>query len=102
MDENGIFMTYFMLELTDGFQERLAFNITNCSAYLNNGNSCIFICKIPIKPAFDFIGYMGNHLYGSTAIVTAALLLKYRPINFPGGYIGILVQTFINKSFIVA
>ena len=38
MDENGIFMSYVMLELTDGLQERLAFDIAHGTAYLNDGD----------------------------------------------------------------
>ena len=31
-------MSHIELELTNCFQERLAFNITNCSSHLDNGN----------------------------------------------------------------
>ena len=49
MNKNGIVMSHIMLELTDGFQERLTLNITNCTAYLDDGNSvlirCFLLCK---------------------------------------------------------
>ena len=38
MNQNCIVMPHIKLELTDGFQKRLAFDITNCSSDLDNGN----------------------------------------------------------------
>ena len=41
MNEDGIFTSDFMLELSDGFKERLAFDITYGSTYFDNGNLSI-------------------------------------------------------------
>ena len=38
MDQDRIFMTDFMLELTDCLQERLTFNITDGTADLDDGD----------------------------------------------------------------
>ena len=38
MDQNGIFVPHLMLELTDGLQERLALDITDGTADLNDGD----------------------------------------------------------------
>ena len=38
MDQDCIVMSYIKLELTDGFQEGLALDITNSSSNLDNGN----------------------------------------------------------------
>ena len=38
MDQHGILMSYFMLELTDGLQEGLALDIAHGTAHLNDGN----------------------------------------------------------------
>ena len=38
MDQDCIVMSHIELELTDCFQERLTFNITDCSSHLDNGN----------------------------------------------------------------
>ena len=43
MDKDRIVMSHIMLELTDGFQERLALNITDCTTNLDDGNS-VFVC----------------------------------------------------------
>ena len=38
MDQDRIVMSHVVLELADGFQEWLAFDITDCSSDLDNGN----------------------------------------------------------------
>lgn len=49
MDKDRIVMSHIMLELTDGFQERLALNITDCTTNLDDGKFCprlrILLCK---------------------------------------------------------
>ncbi len=42
-------MSFFMLELTNGFQERLTFDVTNSSTDFNNGNFRILSGWIAIK-----------------------------------------------------
>ena len=95
-------MSDFVLELTDGFQKRLTFNITNGSAHLDDGDSGSCIRKIAVKPAFDLIGDVRDNLNGSSAVVAAAFLLKYGPVDLSGGNIGILVQTFIDETLIMS
>ena len=51
MDQYGVVMSHFMLELTDRFQERLAFDITYCAAYFDDGDMCILRGEIAVKPA---------------------------------------------------
>ena len=46
MDQNGIIMAHLMLELTNGFQERLALDITYGTAYLDDGDTGLIICKL--------------------------------------------------------
>ena len=43
MDQNDVITSFFMLKLTNGFQERLAFDITDSSAHFNDRDFCIFI-----------------------------------------------------------
>ena len=56
MDQNGIVMPHLMLELTNGFQERLALDITYGTADLNDGDTGLIIGKVAIKSALDLIG----------------------------------------------
>ena len=55
MDQDRILMSNFMLELTNGLKERLAFDITNGSTNLDDGNLCLFCCKITEETALDLI-----------------------------------------------
>ena len=101
MNKDGIFVSYVMLELSDGFQERLAFNVSYCSAYLNDGNSVFIRGFGTVETAFDLICNMRNNLHGSSPEVSVAFLLKNGPINFSGGHIGIFIQAFIDKALVV-
>ena len=82
-------MAHLMLELADRFQERLAFHIPHSSAYLNNGNVGILSGEIPVEPALDFIGNMGDYLNRAAAVVAPALFLEYGPVDLACGYVGI-------------
>ena len=101
MDQNGIFMTYIVLKLTDGLQKRLAFNISDGSAYLYNSDPVLILLFGPIEPALDLVCNMRNDLYGTSAVIPMTFLLKNRPVNFTGGHVGIFVQALINKPFIM-
>ena len=75
MDQNGIIVAHLMLELTNGFQERLAFDITYRTADLDDGDAGLIIGKVAVKAALDLIGDMRNDLYGTSAVITTTLLL---------------------------
>ena len=89
MDENGIFMTDLMLELTDSLQKRLAFDITDGSAHLNNSNLSIGGGIVAVEAALDLIGDMRDDLNGTSAKITAAFFLEYAPVYLTGGDIGV-------------
>ncbi len=82
MDQDNIFLSFLMLELTDGFQERLAFDVTNSSTDFNDGDLCISSSRITVETAFDLICNMWDNLYSSSAEISAAFFLKNRPVNF--------------------
>ena len=75
MDQNGIIMAHLMLELTNGFQERLALDITYGTADLNDGDTGLIIRKIAVETALDLIGDMRDDLYSTSAVITTTLLL---------------------------
>ena len=102
MKENGIVVSYLMLELADGFQEWLALNITDGSSDFDNRDMCIFGSEIPIETAFDLIGDVWDNLHGSSAVITAALLLKNRPVNLTGCYVGIFIKTLVDEALIMS
>ena len=91
-------MSYIMLELAYGFQKRLAFNITDSPAHLNNGNLGVFTAIIPVKPAFDFIRNMRDDLDCAAAEIAAAFFRQDRPVYLACCYIGLFCQAFINET----
>ena len=102
MNQNCIFMAHIMLELTNRLQERLAFDISYGSSHLDNCNLRIFCRRIAVKSALNLIGNMWDNLYSSSAKISSTLFLQDTPVNLTCGHIGILCQTLIDKSFIVA
>ena len=64
MNENTIFVSYLMLELTKRFQKRLTFNVADGSSDFDNGYFGFRSIFIMIKSAFNFIGDMWDNLYG--------------------------------------
>ena len=83
MNQDCIIPADFMLELTDGFEERLAFDIAHRTADFDDGNSRLFIGEIPVKTALDFVCNMRNDLYGSAAVIAPAFFLENGPLTFP-------------------
>ena len=75
MNQNSILSADFMLELTNRFQERLAFDITDCTTDFNDCNTHIRVCEIAVETTLDFIRNVWNDLNGTSAIIAAALLL---------------------------
>ncbi len=102
MNQNGIFMSHFMLKLADGFQKGLTFNVAYCASYLNNGNFCVFCGEISMKTAFDLVGDVGNDLNRTASEVAAPFFLKHAPVDFSGGHIRIFGEIFVNESFIMS
>ena len=101
MDQDNIFCSALMLKLTDGFKERLAFNITYCTADLDDSNLSIFCSRITVETALDLICNMRDYLNSSSAEISAAFFLKNGPIDLSCCNIGILCQAFIDKSFVM-
>ena len=91
-----------MLELTNGFQERLAFDVTNSSTDFNNGNFRILSSRVAVEAGFDLVCNMWDNLNRSSAEISAAFFLKNGPIDLSCCNIGILCQAFIDESFIMS
>ena len=87
-------MSYIMLELAYGFQKRLAFNITDSPAHLNNGNLGVFTAIIPVKPAFDFIRNMRDDLDCAAAEIAAAFLDRTDQYTLPV----VTLDCFVRRS----
>ena len=102
MDQNRIFMSDIQLELTDCLQKWLAFNISDGSTYLDDGNLGFLASIIAVKTALKFICDMRDNLNGSSTIIATAFFGKNRPVYFSGGHIALLCQAFVDETFIVS
>ena len=101
MDEDGVFLSHLVPELADGFQKGLAFDVACGAADLYDGDPYILAGFVAVKTAFDLVSDMGNYLDRSAAVVSPALLVKDGPVDLAGGNVGIPVQIFVYKSFIM-
>ena len=87
MNQDYILASFFMLELTNCFQERLTFNVTYRTTDFYNGNFCILGSRITVETGLDFIGDVWDYLNGSSTEVSAAFLLQNGPVDLTGCYI---------------
>ena len=102
MNQNSIFPSDVMLELADRLQKRLALDIADCAAYLNDRDVHVIGGIVAVKTALDLICDMRDHLHGAAAEVAAAFLLKNRPVNLSGGDVRIFCEAFVDKSLVVS
>ena len=104
MDDSGIFPSYFCLKLTNCFKERLAFDVSYSTADLDDGDSGFIrpLFFFSINTALDFIRNMRNDLHRTPAVIAVPFLIENGPIDFSGGDIRVLIQTFIDKTLIVS
>ncbi len=68
-------MTDVVLELPDGLQKRLAFNVADRAADFDDGNVRVFGGKIAVEPVFNLICNMRNDLNRAAAEISPAFFL---------------------------
>ena len=78
MDQNGVLVSDVMLELADCLQKRLALDIADGSADLNDGNTLLVYFFSAVETALDFVCNVRNDLYGASAEITVAFFLQNR------------------------
>ena len=74
VDEYGILMSYFMLELSDRLYERLAFDISDCTTYFDDSYMHIIRNVISVEAALNFVCDVRDYLYCTTAVISTTLL----------------------------
>ena len=86
VDANGI-LTQFPFELSDGFHERQALDVTNRSAYFSD-DKIITAFFAEIKHiALDFVGDVRHHLDCFTQIVATAFFVNHTLVDATGSEI---------------
>ena len=78
MDIEDVVTAHFFFNLTDGFEERQTFNITNGTADFRNDYVRVVIIADAIDAVLYFICNVGNDLNRMTEIITATFFLKNR------------------------
>ena len=102
MDEQTVLSAHLQGDLTDCLQKGLGFNITDGTSDFRDDNIGIGLLAYPVDKLFNFVGDMRDDLNGGTQIFAFAFLIQNIPVHFSGGKIGILVQVFVNESFVMA
>ncbi len=101
MNKGRIFMTNVMLKLSDSFQKRLTFDVTNGTTNFYYGDFSFVSIVVSMKTTFDFVGNVRNDLNSTSTEISASFLLKNRPVDFTSCYIRIFSETFVYKPFLM-
>ena len=102
MDQDRVLMADVVLELADRLKERLALDVADRTADLNDRDLCLIRRIIAVETALDFICNVRNDLHCASAVIAAPLFLKNGPVNLSGGDIRIFIQALVDKTLIVA
>ncbi len=95
-------MSHLMLKLPNRFQKRLAFDIADCAADLDDRNLRFVGRIVAEKAALNLICNMRDDLNCTSAVVAAAFFLKNCPVNLTSRNVRIFIQAFINKTLIMS
>ena len=75
MDEDGMLLPYIMLKLPNGFQKRLALDISDGAAHLDNRDPLLSWIFRPVEPLLNLIRNMRYYLNRAPAVVSVSLLI---------------------------
>ncbi len=79
MNKDRIFLSHIQAELSNCFEERQAFDITNSPANFDDHNVNIFADSMNRR--FDFVSDVRNHLDGLAKVIAPAFLVDDRFVN---------------------
>ena len=108
MDECDVFASHTELELSERFDVRGRFNVSNRATEFDD--ACIWnlvtavsglMCDI-FDPFLNRIGYVGNHLNRFTEVISSAFGFDDFRVNFPCGEIVIFSEVNVEETLVVA
>ena len=76
VDKDSVFVTDIMLKLSYRFDERLTFDVADCTADFDDGDVHIVRAVISVETALDLVSYVRDYLYCASAKIAAALFRK--------------------------
>ena len=92
--------THFAAQLTDGFQERQRFDVTDGAADLHQRHVVTFS---PLDHTMlDLVGDVRNHLHRAAEIVATALLAQHMLVDPAGGEVVALGHLGTDEALVVA
>src|SRR3989339_908914 len=90
---------YVQSELPDSFEKRQAFNVANRAADFDY-DDIISLCK-SVEPAFYFVGYMRDNLYGFAKVIPAPLGGNNRLVYLPRGNVVFPHGGLVEKTLVM-
>ena len=100
MDEEAVLTADIDGELADGFDERQAFDVADGAADFDDRH--VVASLAAFDPVLDFVGDMGDDLDGAALVITFAFFLDHGPVDLAGGDAGVLGETLVDESFVMA
>src|SRR5512143_1613819 len=98
MDKKYVLASNFIAHLSQRFQKRLRFNVTNGATNLYDHNICACLFRNSCHPALDLIRDMGNHLNRPAEEIAAAFLADDFRVHLSAGEVAGTAKADINKS----
>ena len=101
MNEKAVFLADFKRYLSDSLQKRLAFYISDSTAYFRDDDIRPRRIAERIDEVLYFICDMRYHLYRFTEINASTFFFDYIGIYSACREVGEFIKVFVNKSLIV-
>src|SRR4029453_3716589 len=100
MNEQRVVAPHFLTELTDRFEERQRFDVSDCAPDFSDHD--IMPRGAAPDGILDFVGYVGDDLNRRTEVLAAAFLADDCLIDSAGGDVVLLGEGVIDVAFVVA
>ena len=100
MDIQGIFLAHICPKLSNSFQKRQTFNVTDGSADFND-DDIYGICN-QFDASFNLVCNVGNDLYRTAQVISPAFFGDDRMVYFPGGKVVVSAQSGMGKPLIMS
>src|SRR5699024_10890424 len=97
-----VLMSNLVLNLTDCFKEGLRLDVADRTADFGDQNVAAGVgLADDIYIALDFVCDVRDYLYGAAEVVSAALLVKYRPVDLSGRDVRVTGHGLAGKTLVV-
>ena len=102
VDENSVFATDVLDELSERFEEGLAFDVTYGAADLGDDDVASLGGGDVFNAVLDFVGDVGDHLDGFAEVVAAAFFFEDCLVDLAGGEVVVAGEDAVGEALVVA